>query len=259
MTPLDLLSQHSAHLSEGASAPRQDLCPGIVCRPTRRGRTHNRRPRCGRRPRDRGRCAQQPVAGARSADRADADAERAFNYSCAAPCWRRFTSPQWCQQGHPRRLHFHHSCACSTSVQARTKPRPVAVRVSRSWRCASSVAPQHCPNCSAPAMSHEWMQREWKPACTSRHCVQLRVGSSWGPPAPAPKLPTRDVTQLWATRIWCRHRCRAALYLSTVTCTRTVARRCVRSCWRTACATAGRTPDVARSHSSPSEPALLCR
>ena len=78
MIPLDLLSQHSARLSARASAPRQAPCPGIVCRPTRRGRTRNRRPRCGRRPRDRGRCARQPVAGARSAA-----AVRAFKAICA--------------------------------------------------------------------------------------------------------------------------------------------------------------------------------
>eukprot|EP00964_Phaeocystis_antarctica_P100266 scaffold65940_cov68-Phaeocystis_antarctica.AAC.9 len=69
---------HTARLSARASAPRQAPCPGIVCRPTRRGRTRNRRPRCGRRPRDRGRCARQPVAGARSAA-----AVRAFKAICA--------------------------------------------------------------------------------------------------------------------------------------------------------------------------------
>ena len=119
----------------------------------------------------------------------------------------------------PGSLHSRHCCACSTSAQTRTKPRPVAVRVSGSWRCASSVAPQHCPNCSAPALD-EGMHCEWNSACKSRQFVR----------APTLKLLTRDFTQLWATRIWCRHRCRAALYLSTVTCTRTVARRCVRLC-----------------------------
>ena len=177
---------------------------------------------------DAARGSQQQERAARTGQRLGA---HSISRASQAPSWRRL--PQRAQRRpchpNPGSLHSRHCCACSTSAQTRTKPRPVAVRVSGSWRCASSVAPQHCPNCSAPALD-EGMHCEWNSACKSRQFVRHNVGSSWDLPAPTLKLLTRDFTQLWATRIWCRHRCRAALYLSTVTCTRTVARRCVRLC-----------------------------